>query len=143
MKHRERNITSLLFILLLVSICTIHNLQTHTDRSVTSPTQFNRRFCQPQDWSGQTPARRLLCGVGIYLNRDNQTSLQFLPGIGPKRAHDIIQFRKQHGPFRVIEDLQKISGIGPATVTQLTPWIEDVPSAADVNSAQDKSGKND
>jgi competence protein ComEA len=48
-------------------------------------------------------------------NADSQT-LQTLPRVGPATAERIIAWRTAHGPFRSVEDLLAISGIGPATV---------------------------
>jgi len=57
----------------------------------------------------------------IDINAAPAYELQFLPGIGPARAQDIIEHREQHGPFEHIEELQDIRGIGPATVKNIRP----------------------
>ena len=49
----------------------------------------------------------------ININRANSSLFDSLPGIGPVIAERIVQFRKEHGPFASIEDLQKVGGIGP------------------------------
>ncbi len=41
---------------------------------------------------------------------------QAMKGVGQSRAEAIIQFREQHGPFRRIEDLIKVRGIGEKLV---------------------------
>ncbi|MDQ8039975.1 MAG: ComEA family DNA-binding protein [Rickettsiella sp.] len=43
---------------------------------------------------------------------DAETLVQELDGIGQKRAQMIIAYREKHGPFKSIEDLLKIKGIG-------------------------------
>lgn len=43
---------------------------------------------------------------------DAETLVQELSGIGQKRAQAIIAYREQHGPFKSIDDLLKIKGIG-------------------------------
>ena len=35
-----------------------------------------------------------------------------LPGIGEKRARAILDYRAEHGPFRYVEDLIRVEGIG-------------------------------
>lgn len=52
-------------------------------------------------------------GIGkINLNSANQAELENLPGIGEVLAQRIIDYRTQRGPFRTIEDIKEVSGIG-------------------------------
>jgi competence ComEA-like helix-hairpin-helix protein len=48
----------------------------------------------------------------IDLNKADERSLETLPGIGPALAKRIIDHRKESGPFRRIEDLMNVRGIG-------------------------------
>ncbi|MCP4644979.1 MAG: hypothetical protein GY851_31345 [bacterium] len=48
----------------------------------------------------------------IDLNRASSEELETLPGIGPKTATEIIRFRGTQ-PFRTVDDLMLVSGIGP------------------------------
>ncbi len=65
---------------------------------------------------------RILFGQGLELNQANLAALQVLPGIGPVRAADIVRAR-QRRPFRSVEDLRAIHGIGPKTVERLAGWV--------------------
>jgi competence protein ComEA len=49
----------------------------------------------------------------ISLNTATAEQLDQLEGIGPTTAQKILDWRKQHGGFRSVDDLQQISGIGP------------------------------
>lgn len=40
-------------------------------------------------------------------------------GVGPGKARAIVEYRTAHGPFKVAEELMKISGIGPKTVASI------------------------
>lgn len=46
-----------------------------------------------------------------------------LPGIGPSKARNIIEWRETHGPFRSIEQLLEVSGIGPRTLENIRPFV--------------------
>lgn len=51
----------------------------------------------------------------IDINTATTEQLETLPGIGPTKASDIITYRQKNGAFDRIEDIQNVSGIGPAT----------------------------
>ncbi|WP_066363041.1 helix-hairpin-helix domain-containing protein [Neobacillus drentensis] len=55
----------------------------------------------------------------ININKADETELQNLPGIGPAKAAAIIEYRNTNGPFKAIEDLKNISGIGDKTFDKL------------------------
>ncbi len=46
----------------------------------------------------------------ININKASAEELIELKNIGPKFAESIIQFRKEHGPFKKVEDLINIKG---------------------------------
>ena len=48
----------------------------------------------------------------ININTANQTELETLPGIGTSTALKIIEYRKQNGKFKNIEDIKNVKGIG-------------------------------
>ena len=47
---------------------------------------------------------------------DAETLALALDGVGETRAMDIISYREQNGDFETVEQLQEVSGIGPATL---------------------------
>ncbi|WP_246140831.1 helix-hairpin-helix domain-containing protein [Bacillus marasmi] len=59
----------------------------------------------------------------VNLNTADATELETLPGIGPSKAAAIIEYRETSGPFKSIEDLQSISGIGTKTFEKLKEKI--------------------
>lgn len=65
----------------------------------------------------------------IDLNRASAAELEALPRIGPALARRIVEYRERHGPFRTIEELDHVSGIGPRTLELLRPHAKvDQPS---------------
>lgn len=59
----------------------------------------------------------------ININKADANELQNLPGIGPAKAAAIIQYREENGPFKTMEDLKNISGIGDKTFEKLKEAI--------------------
>jgi competence protein ComEA len=59
----------------------------------------------------------------VNLNRAESWLLEALPEIGEERAEAIIDYRLEHGPFRSINELTKVSGIGTKTLEQIKPLI--------------------
>jgi competence protein ComEA len=64
----------------------------------------------------------LLVGLPIDPNRADAATLETLPGIGPTRALAILATRER-GPFRRVEELTRVPGIGPRTLAGLAGWI--------------------
>ena len=50
------------------------------------------------------------------INTANSATLQRVRGIGPVKARAISDYRDQHGPFRSLDELTRVRGIGPATL---------------------------
>ena len=48
----------------------------------------------------------------VNINTATLEELQTIKGIGKKKAEAILQYRKEHGPFRTKEDLLQVKGIG-------------------------------
>ncbi|MDY6988238.1 MAG: helix-hairpin-helix domain-containing protein [Thermodesulfobacteriota bacterium] len=54
-------------------------------------------------------------GAKININTASMEELTQLKGVGEKYAAAIVQFRKAHGPFKQVEDMVKVPGIGSKT----------------------------
>lgn len=59
----------------------------------------------------------------ISINQATIEQLTTLPGIGEKKAQDIIAYREKNGPFQNLEDLKNVKGIGDATFEKLKEYI--------------------
>lgn len=61
--------------------------------------------------------------AALDLNRATAEDLDELPGVGPVIAQRIVDFRRHHGPFRRVEDLRAVRGIGPRLLERLRPKV--------------------
>jgi competence protein ComEA len=59
----------------------------------------------------------------ININTSTVEELGTLPGIGPTIAQNIVNYRLENGPFQFIQDIQNVSGIGPATYDEIKDLI--------------------
>ncbi|MFQ5857677.1 MAG: helix-hairpin-helix domain-containing protein [Anaerolineae bacterium] len=59
----------------------------------------------------------------ININVASLEQLTQLPGVGPAIAGRIIEYRQSNGPFRTIEDIKQVKGIGDATFEKLKDLI--------------------
>ena len=70
----------------------------------------------PREGEKQSPQK-------IDINRAEAWLLEALPGIGESRAQDIVDYRNKNGPFKRIEDLLQVKGIGEATFDRIKGYI--------------------
>lgn len=63
-------------------------------------------------------------GQKINLNTASKAELDRIPAIGDQCAQAIIDYRAEHGPFRSIADLDKISGFGRKALEHLRENVE-------------------
>ena len=59
----------------------------------------------------------------LNLNTADVQALDALPGIGPVTAERIVEYRRQRGPFRSVDQLQDVSGIGDVTLDALRELV--------------------
>lgn len=68
-------------------------------------------------------AARSLSPDALELNTATAEELQALPGIGPIRAQNIVDYRAQNGPFQSPEELAAVEDIGPGTLDAVRDLI--------------------
>jgi hypothetical protein len=66
----------------------------------------------------------------IELNSVGAGTLTLLPGVGETLAERIVRDRIARGPFASLEDLQRVDGVGPATVARIRPHAVVDPAGA-------------
>jgi competence protein ComEA len=55
----------------------------------------------------------------LNLNAASAEDLATLPGIGPSYAKRIVEYREKNGPFKRVEDLLNVQGIGEKTLERI------------------------
>lgn len=96
-------------------------------------------------------AMLMLCSFAVIaepvdINRaDADTISKALKGVGPKKAEAIVQYRKEHGNFKTLKDLENVKGIGEKTALANEKEIifSDAPIAAPQEKKADKEEKPD
>ena len=78
----------------------------------------------------------------VNINTATKEQLDSLKGIGPTKAQAIIDYRTKHGPFKSVDDLEKVPGIGPATMKDIRKDITVTGAAAPAKAAE-KAKKDD
>ncbi|MFF1880052.1 ComEA family DNA-binding protein [Pseudarthrobacter sp. NPDC058196] len=62
-------------------------------------------------------------GGKINLNTASMAELDTLPKVGPVLAQRIVDWRKDHGPFKSVEELDAVDGVGPKMLESLLPLV--------------------
>ena len=70
-----------------------------------------------------SPPPRRAVTFPLDLNKAGIEDLMELPGIGETLAQRIVEYRKNHGGFRSVDELRKVRGIGAKRMAQLRPLV--------------------
>ena len=93
-------------------------VRVETERTLTQETPQALPAPTPSP-SAQSKEDTLAGGAKINLNTAGVDELMTLPGIGEKRAGDIIAY----GPFRIPEELTEVPGIGEGILEGLIDYV--------------------
>lgn len=72
---------------------------------------------------GAAPAAGPAADGRVNLNLANLAALDTLPGIGPAKAQQILDWREQNGRFATVDDLLDVPGIGASTLDRLRELV--------------------
>lgn len=61
-------------------------------------------------------AAAVLAAGKVNINTADAKTLEALEGVGPSKAEAIVEYRKEHGPFKSLEALANVKGIGESVV---------------------------
>jgi competence protein ComEA len=73
----------------------------------------------------KTPAPKPAATAAAPVNLNTATAEQLatIPGVGPRMAERIIDYRQKNGGFKKIEDLMNVSGVGEKSFLKMKPLI--------------------
>lgn len=80
--------------------------------------------------SSRATAKPASTGI-VNLNTASAAELEALPGIGAKTAARIVEYRQKNGPFKKIEDLMNVRGVGEKNFLKLKPQLTVSPARTD------------
>jgi len=69
------------------------------------------------------PSTTASASAPVNLNTATAEQLATIPGVGPKMAERIIDYRQKNGGFKKIEDLMNVSGVGEKSFLKMKPLI--------------------
>lgn len=91
---------------------------------VSRKTQGSPRLPAQPRQTNESRQRALSAAGSLDLNAASAAELEALRGIGPVLAARIVEYRKIHGRFERIEDLQEVEGVGPRLLERLRPLVQ-------------------
>ncbi len=59
----------------------------------------------------------------VNINTADADQLQLLPKVGPALAGRIIDYREANGPFRTVDEIVAVKGIGDRSLERLEPYL--------------------
>jgi competence ComEA-like helix-hairpin-helix protein len=59
----------------------------------------------------------------IDINNAPSSELTLIPGIGPRLSEEIVRHRGRYGPFRSVDLLLEVKGLGPGKAREIAKWI--------------------
>lgn len=62
----------------------------------------------------------------VNINTADKELLTQIPGIGPVTADSILQYRKDNGQFKSLDELTKVKGIGDKSLAKFKPYLQTI-----------------
>jgi len=86
--------------------------------------------------SGNRTAAKEEVPATVNINTASVKELDALPGIGARTAALIVEYRQKNGPFKKIEELMNVRGVGEKSFLKLKPQLTVAPAAAAASKAE-------
>ena len=86
--------------------------------------------------------------AAVNLNTATKEELDTVKGIGPVKAQAIVDYRKEHGPFKSVDELKNVRGFGEKTVAKMRSeltvngptTVREAPAKSGGDQTQEKAG---
>ena len=59
----------------------------------------------------------------VNINTATEAQIALLPGIGPKLATEVVNYRTNNGGFKTTEDIKKVSGVGDKKFEKIKDFV--------------------
>src|SRR5579862_2125335 len=82
--------------------------------------------------ASRSSAKAASTGI-VNINTASASELQALPAIGAKTAARIVEYRQKNGPFKKVEDLMNVRGVGEKNFLKLKPQLTIAPKTEHAN----------
>ena len=92
-------------------------VRVEVERSSAAVVTIPTAAAEPEEEAPETASGK------ININTATAEELETLPGIGEKRAQAIVEDRQNNGPFRTVEELTRVKGIGEGILAGLIDGI--------------------
>ena len=122
------SLTTVARTLAIVAIAAVAMATSAYTRPMTAQTTDPGGASRQASEAPNTPPRGV---TALNLNTATVDELEALPGIGPATATRIFEYRQKNGPFKKIEDLMTIKGIGEKSFLKLKPLVTVAPPRAE------------
>lgn len=112
-----------------VKIPTKEEVQTQKDNNLESPSSSTEIVKSNNVNLGKSSGSKISVSsnnknnLKVNINTANQTELETLPGIGTATALKIINYRKENGKFKNVEDIKNVKGIGESKFNNIKELI--------------------
>ena len=83
------------------------------------------------DREAHAQASKPAAAAAVNVNTATAADLAKLPGIGAATAARIIEYRQKNGPFKKVEELMNVRGIGEKSFLKLKPLVSVAPPKTD------------
>ncbi len=80
-------------------------------------------FANQHGTSHRPRSHKVQAGQHVLLNQASLSQLEQLPGIGPKKAQEILAYRTKHGKFVTLAGMRHVKGIGQKLLANLEPYL--------------------
>jgi competence protein ComEA len=95
---------------------------------------------QPRSLLAQTGDRSPGASPAVLVNINTASVADFeaLPGVGAKTAARIVEYRQKNGPFKKVEELMNVRGVGEKSFLKLKPQLTVGAPKADQHATQER-----